>query len=281
MPARKYLRSGLVLTIGSVAASLCSFVAQYHCGQTDQRRGLWDRRDLCDDDVAGRDDQQPGRRPDDRPGDRRRESAVAGDRAGFQVFRGLFASVVLFAIAGPVALLFKIPEVTWAFRLLAVVPLIRSFAHFDIFRLQRQMRFGPSVWADAGPQVVTVILAAPLAMWLGDYRVMLFLVLLQVTAATFISHLTAKRPYRWAWDRVQARRIINFGWPLLINGLLMFFILQGDRAIVGAAFDMQVLGWYSAAFALTLMPVTDHGESVVFLYDATSREHARQSSRVP
>jgi len=53
-----------------------------------------------------------------------------------------------------------------------------------------------------------------------------------------------------------------FGWPLLINGLLMFGIFQGDRFIIGSAnriFHRQIysltdLGVYSVAFGLTLVP---------------------------
>jgi O-antigen/teichoic acid export membrane protein len=50
------------------------------------------------------------------------------------------------------------------------------------------------------------------------------------------------------------RAMVLFGWPLLINGLLMFGIQQGDRTIVGAFFTMEELGWFSAAFTLTLFP---------------------------
>ena len=104
--------------------------------------------------------------------------------------------------------------------------------HLDAACQQRDMRFGASVWLDTVPQVVTT-LAAPLAKWLGDYQVMLYVVIGQVVMMTLVSHLVAERPYRWAWDRVIIGRMLRFGWPLLINGLLMFAIFQGDKAIVG------------------------------------------------
>ena len=87
-----------------------------------------------------------------------------------------------------------------------------------------------------------------------DYRVMLVVVLAQVALYVLTSHLVAERRYRWAWDTGMIRRMIVFGWPLLINALLMFGIFQGDRAIVGGVFTMQALGLYSAAFGLLMMP---------------------------
>ena len=174
----------------------------------------------------------------------------------FQVVRGVLATVVLFLLAGPIAALFGIPEIVWAFRVMALVPLIRSFLHLDSACQQRGMNFGASVWIDTVPQALATLAAAPLALWLGDYRVMLLVVVGQVTMMVLVSHVVAERPYRWAWDREIIGRMLRFGWPLLINGLLMFAIFQGDKAIVGASFSMEDLGWYTVAFALAMVPCT-------------------------
>lgn len=56
---------------------------------------------------------------------------------GFQVLRGALAAAVLFALADPFATFLGIPEVAWAYRVLAVVPLLNAFQHFDIHRLNR------------------------------------------------------------------------------------------------------------------------------------------------
>ena len=172
----------------------------------------------------------------------------------FQVALGALGAIILFFAADPIAALFGVPQATWAFRALALVPMIRGLSHLDMARVQREMRFGPSVWVEAGPQVLVTLLAVPLGVYLGDYRAMLWVVLIQSASYTLFSHLVAHRPYSLAVDKALARRIVGFGWPLLLNGFLMFGIFQGDRAIVGAAFDMDHLGWFSAAFAITLAP---------------------------
>jgi len=45
---------------------------------------------------------------------------------GFQVMRGALAGVVLFILAGPIATFMGIAEVTWAYRVLAVVPVLNA-----------------------------------------------------------------------------------------------------------------------------------------------------------
>lgn len=171
-----------------------------------------------------------------------------------QAVRGALAATVLFLVAGPIASVFGVPDIVWTYQLLALVPLIRGIAHFDMFRLQRQMQFATTVKVELGAMLVSSLAALPLAYILGDYRAMLFAVLLQQIAYTVSSHLFARRRYGWSADGVITRRAINFGWPLLLNGILMFIIFQGDRIIVGSMIGLKELGWFSAALTLTMVP---------------------------
>lgn len=171
-----------------------------------------------------------------------------------QLVQGIAGALILFLIAAPVAGLFNIPEVTWAFQLLALVPLIRGLSHLDRCRFQREMRFGPVVLVETVPQVAATIAAVPAAFYAGDYTAMLWVVFTQIVLLTVISHLVAKRSYKLSWKRPLVERCFSFGMPLLLNGFLMFGIFQGDRGIVGATFGMTELGWFGAAFALTLAP---------------------------
>ena len=189
-----------------------------------------------------------------------------GDNPRFQqtsqlitTVRGLVITVILFLFAAPVAGLFNIPATTWAFRLLAIVPLIRGLAHQDIARLQRQLNYKSLLLADVISQLVSVLCAWPLAVWLGNYSAILFLIIIQAVVRTIISHIVAERSYAWGWEPLHARQIMAFGWPLLINGILLFVIMQGDRFVIGAAdnlfsrvtYSKTLLGFYSAAYVLS------------------------------
>lgn len=173
--------------------------------------------------------------------------------------RGLGIAIIIFFFATPLAKIFNIPEATWAFRLLAIVPLIRGLTHQDMIRMQRQLNYKSILMADVLSQLMSLLCAWPLAVWLGDYSAILYLIIIQVTARTIISHLMAERSYRLAWVPLHAREIVNFGWPLLINGILLFVIMQGDRFIIGAAdnlfsketYSKALLGFFSAAFVLS------------------------------
>lgn len=169
--------------------------------------------------------------------------------------RGVLAAIVLFLAAGPIAWLFGVPKVAWAYQALALMPLLRGFAHLDIHRRQREMHFLPFVTVEGTAQFVATAAALPLALVFGDYRVMLFCLLVQQLVFMAASHVVATRPYRWAWDGAIVRRSIAFGLPLLLNSTLMLGMLYGDRVIVGSLIGMTELGWFTVALVLTLMPV--------------------------
>ncbi len=174
--------------------------------------------------------------------------------------RGVLNGLILFALAGPCSLLFNVPQAAWAFRWLALYPLMRSFSHLDVYRFQREMRFAPNALVDAVSQLITTGLAWPLTAWLQDYSALLWLVLAQRVIATVGSFVVAKWPYRWRWDRRLWGTIYSFGWPMMIAGLLLFCILQGDRIVIASAsrffprahYTMTDLGLYSAAFTLSV-----------------------------
>lgn len=173
---------------------------------------------------------------------------------GFQVVRGVFQVAVLFALAEPVARFLGVPEVTWAYQLLAIVPFLNALTHFDIYRLNRQMRFGPMILASTVPPFVSLLAVWPLAQWLGDWQVMLFAILINAALLAVLSHLVAERPYQLALDGRIIASSLRFGWPLLINGALMFLVFNGERLIVGRVLGMTELAVFSMGITLTLTP---------------------------
>lgn len=171
-----------------------------------------------------------------------------------QFFKGLIMGLILFLIAGPVAHLFELPELIGAFQILAVIPIIQGLMHFDIVVRQRKMDFNATAVYEAIPHITSVLTAYIAATYLRDYRVMLVVMVFHALLQMVISHLLAKQPYRWVFKRDLARKKLDFGWPLLVNGVLLFGIFQGDRVIIGTMYDMHTLGWYSVAFSLCLLP---------------------------
>lgn len=179
---------------------------------------------------------------------------------GISVLRGLVISAVLLVAASPIAALFGQPDLVWAYQVVAFLPLIGAFGHPDMQRFQRTMRFGPLMLNRLGALGLTLILVWPLALWLGDFRVMLGIYLIEWLGRLAISFVVAERPFRMRWDGQVALMALRFGWPLLLSGLITFAAIQGDRIIIANRFGAEVLGLFSAAMTMTMAPVMTAAE---------------------
>ncbi|MEM8541946.1 MAG: oligosaccharide flippase family protein [Pseudomonadota bacterium] len=183
-------------------------------------------------------------------GDPRYQAALQG----FNVLRGLMAGAALFFAAGWIAEFLGIPEVTWAYQLLALIPISRGLVHFDVHRLKRQMRFGPFILTKLLPVLVSLFVIWPALLWLEDYRAMLAAVGVQYAMMLLVSHLVAERPYRLSLNGPFMVEALKFGWPLLINSLLLYIVFNGEKLIVGRALGMADLGTLAMGITLTLTP---------------------------
>ena len=173
---------------------------------------------------------------------------------GFTALRGLISFALLFATAGLMADFLDVPDLAWAYQVMALSPLIRGFGHFDNHRQRRAMRFGPTLWTGFGSAVVAMIVIWPTYLIYPDYRVMLVSLLVQAAAATVISHILAERPYRLRLDVATWTGSTRFGWPLLVNGILLFAVMQGEKLVAGRVLGLEALGILAMGLTLTMTP---------------------------
>ena len=168
--------------------------------------------------------------------------------------RALFSGALLLVLADPIAAFFNIPDVAWAFRLMAVVPVLNGLTHMDQDRMKRRMRYMPSILVSVLSMLISLAMVWPLSWVVNDYRVMLYAALGQNVAMLVISHIVAERRYAWAFSRTVVVGSVRFGWPILLNAILLFVVFNGERVIVGRELGVVELAVFSMAFTLVLTP---------------------------
>lgn len=181
---------------------------------------------------------------------------------GFHLLRSLVSAVFLFSLAYPIAWFLGVGEIAWAYQVLALIPALRGFEHFDMHRMNRRNIYRPIILHTAIPAAIALITVWPLNNMFGDYRVMLYSMLVQWVLGVLVSHMVAERRYEITLDRAIIRKCLHFGWPILINNVLMFFVLQGDKAIVGRELGMEVLAIFAMGVTLTQVPILIVAKSI-------------------
>jgi O-antigen/teichoic acid export membrane protein len=183
------------------------------------------------------------------------EPALQATMQCFQCVRGVGQAMVTVVIAVPAARLFGVPGAVIGFAAGGLLPLVRGFTHLDTARFQKEMKFGRAVLVEVAPQVVATAVVLPALAVVSSYWLLIWIALLQCGVGVVLGHALANRPYRWACDRRYLRRIAAFGWPLVLNGMLLFAVNQGDRAIVGATYSLGDLALWSFALTVVATPV--------------------------
>lgn len=173
---------------------------------------------------------------------------------GFNFLRSFLPAGALFLAAYPMAAFFRIPELAWAFQLLAVSPIMLGLTHFDIHRVQRQMEYTPRILSNLIPAVISVVALWPLHHIFGDYRVMLYSLLIQWVLTAVFSHLLAKRSFKMTFDREIMMSVFRFGWPILLSSIVLFVIFNGEKLVVGRVLGLEVLALFAMGTTLTLTP---------------------------
>lgn len=173
---------------------------------------------------------------------------------GLEVIRGILSGMLLAALAYPAARGFGYPEMAWSFAALGMVPALRGFLHLDYRRLQRRLRFGPTLKVESTASVAGLVAVWPALQWTGDFSALLWVSLVQALVQVLMSHAVARRRYRIRMDRGHAERMLRFGLPLLLNNLVMFGVFQGDRLVVALAVSPAELARYALALQLGLLP---------------------------
>lgn len=172
----------------------------------------------------------------------------------FQFVLSAAGACLIICLSHPAASSFMVPQAAWAFAFLAVVPLAKGFEHLDYFCQQREFNFLPGVLCEVVPQAVVTLAAWPLAVWLGDFRVIVWIMASKAILGMLMTHCLARQPYRWEWHRELVNGMWVFGWPLLLNGLLMFAGQQADQVLVGSFFSLEKLAPYALALSLASIP---------------------------
>jgi O-antigen/teichoic acid export membrane protein len=167
------------------------------------------------------------------------------------VARGFLLGLAIFLAADLTAWLFNVPEAVWAYRMLAIVPVLKGFLHLDIRRMQRGLAYYPTVGIALAGTTTGTAVALVLGYTWRSYEAMLWAFVADAAAMVAASHIFAERRYRFDISTEELRSLFNYGWPLLLNGVALFLMGQGDRSIIGSHEGIRDLANYAIAAMLT------------------------------
>lgn len=170
--------------------------------------------------------------------------------------RGVVSAALLIALAAPLTTVLGL-QLGWPAVLgLAASTLISGLLHHGPRMAQRDGDFRLEALALIIAEFAALLAGVAAALILKNHLAIVVSLLVRSLVLVVVSHFLAPERYALHWNSSYLSRFWMFGWPLMINGPLLFLSAQADRIFISHELGMEMLGIYSAVMVLILSPST-------------------------
>lgn len=180
---------------------------------------------------------------------------IAPTVATISVASSVMLYVAVFFAAPSLAAAMDSPASVPVIRVMALLIIINGIASIPSAILQRNFRQGHQMIADQAHGWLGVAVSVALA--LQGFGAM-SLAIGQVCAAItggILMLIFSPVPFRFGFDREQARKLLKFGLPLAGSSIVVFLVGNVDNFIVGHELGPRELGFYVLAWNVASLPV--------------------------
>ncbi|MEX0758090.1 MAG: oligosaccharide flippase family protein, partial [Tistlia sp.] len=145
--------------------------------------------------------------------------------------------------------------ITGLMRLLALMPMIQALESIRTVDLQKHLRFSADFRFNIAVKLASFCVTVGLAVWLQDYRALVWGMLSGSAARALISHLVA--PHRPRLSLGHARELFGFSMWVLVSQLGEHATDLADRLIAGRLFGAETVGFYHVASEVAVAPARE------------------------
>ena len=173
----------------------------------------------------------------------------------FGAARGLLVAAVAIPLAGPIARFYDQPDLS---ELLMVAPITVVFVGLTsprVYALQRQFRFGATLWTIQGAGLLGTAVTIGLGFWLRNVWALLLGAVFESFARFVLSFIVCPIRPRFSLDRQSRIDLLRFMRGMAGLSLLALLMMQADTFVLGKVVTAEALGLYTMAIALAAFPL--------------------------
>ncbi|MDA1044264.1 MAG: lipopolysaccharide biosynthesis protein [Verrucomicrobia bacterium] len=153
-------------------------------------------------------------------------------------------SLVLVLLAGPMARLAAMPELTAILSVLALRPLLASIGRTHAARLRRDLHFAPLAAAGLLGALVSGIGAVVLALLEAGLWSLVFLRVAETAVSSFVTVVASKWIPSLHISKIAFHELLRFGRHIVGLRLLQFGEARADNLLIGLLAGPTALGYY-------------------------------------
>lgn len=173
-----------------------------------------------------------------------------------QIIRGVGLFLVACALTWPMAQYFGEPDLIYFLPVAALTQLIIGFTPTRYETANRHLRAGRVTLLDMGTQVVGVVTAIALAVWLQSVWALVISGVLSAAMQVLLFDLFLPgQRNRIRWEADARLELINFGKWVFLSTICGFAIGQADKVVIGGYLSTHDFGIYNIGFFWASFPL--------------------------
>lgn len=173
---------------------------------------------------------------------------------------GAAVTVLMLALAAPIADFYSRPEVYWVVCALAIGPLVTGCENIGVVAFRKELEFRREFAFQISRKIAGFLVVVPLAFWLRSYWALVAGMLASKLAGSVISYLA--HPFRPRLSLAQIRSLFHFSRWLLINNMVSFIIQRSTDFFIGRLHGAASLGVYNVSYEFANLPTSELGAPI-------------------
>jgi len=172
------------------------------------------------------------------------------------IARGVVLAALLWGGSAWISAFFSEPRLTGLLKVMSLSFVLGGLAHPGMAVLAKELKFSRYVMAESIGNIVMVLTTVWLAWsWRSVWAIVVGS-LVGTTLRTAASFAVVRMPVSVRWHWREARSLWQFGRWVAVSNIAFFLFFYGDDAFVGKQLGTEALGYYSLAYKIAVLLVT-------------------------
>lgn len=167
--------------------------------------------------------------------------------------RGLIITAVMAALAWPLSIFYKKPEMFLILAVIGLRPTILSLRSPAIPTLRRELSFREVFQSELTQSVVEITCNVVLVWIFRSVWAIAVGAIIGAWASVTVSYVIRPMRPRWHWDPAIARDLAHLGRQVFFNTMLMSLWMNLDRVLGLRLIGAQQMGFYTAAWTMAVL----------------------------
>lgn len=180
----------------------------------------------------------------------------------FSFVLGLILSICLFFLRNSIAQFFRIDELVQVIPWLSIAVVLNLFIAVTTARYYKNLKIKQVAVRSVlsyllGYAIITMTLAYK---GFGYWSLVIGVISQTIFEFLFLILLTKER-FKWSKNLFKLKELLTFGYYFSLNQILSTFTNEGDNFVIGRFLGVDILGLYSRAYQMYVLPVNLLGQT--------------------